>query len=80
MADNKRQKTGNQLEKLSEVTTIVADTGDIESIRKFSPQVHIQLRLRFASCAFLHLLLNDGALIMLPSLTGLRRMPQPTHR
>ena len=34
----KKQKTMNQLQKLAEVTTIVADTGDIESIKKFSPQ------------------------------------------
>uniref|UniRef100_A0A7S2H6Z4 Transaldolase n=2 Tax=Helicotheca tamesis TaxID=374047 RepID=A0A7S2H6Z4_9STRA len=35
----KKQKTGStQLEQLKEVTTIVADTGDIEAIRKFKPQ------------------------------------------
>ena len=36
---NKRQKTGeNQVEQLKRLTTIVADTGDIEAIRKFKPQ------------------------------------------
>ena len=38
MADEKRVKKSNQLELLSEVTTIVADTGDIDSIKKFGPQ------------------------------------------
>ena len=41
MADGepgKRVRTTNQLDRLAEVTTIVADTGDIESIREFGPQ------------------------------------------
>jgi hypothetical protein len=39
MAEEKRARLLTQLEHLAEVTTIVADTGDIESIKKFSPQV-----------------------------------------
>lgn len=31
---SKRAKTGNQLEQLSAITTIVADTGDIDQIRE----------------------------------------------
>jgi len=39
MTSNKKQKTGeNQVEQLKRITTIVADTGDIEAIRKFKPQ------------------------------------------
>lgn len=39
MTSNKKQKTGeNQVEQLKRLTTIVADTGDIEAIRKFKPQ------------------------------------------
>ena len=37
----KKQKTEgelSQLEQLKKLTTIVADTGDIEAIRKFKPQ------------------------------------------
>mmetsp|Transcript_23607 Transcript_23607/g.31304 ORF Transcript_23607/g.31304 Transcript_23607/m.31304 type:complete len:328 (+) Transcript_23607:72-1055(+) len=34
----KKQKTETQLEQLKAITTIVADTGDIEAIRKFKPQ------------------------------------------
>jgi len=33
----KKQKTGTQLEQLSGVTTIVADTGDVEQIQKYKP-------------------------------------------
>jgi len=36
---NKKQKTGeNQVEQLKRLTTVVADTGDIDAIRKFKPQ------------------------------------------
>jgi transaldolase len=34
----KKSRVENQFEKLKHVTTIVADTGDIEAIRKFKPQ------------------------------------------
>lgn len=34
----KKQRIENQFEKLKELTTIVADTGDIEAIRKFKPE------------------------------------------
>ena len=34
----KKQKVENQFDKLKGLTTIVADTGDIEAIRKFKPQ------------------------------------------
>ena len=36
----KKQKTDsrNQFEQLKDLTTIVADTGDIEAIKKFKPQ------------------------------------------
>ena len=34
----KKQKVENQFDKLKALTTIVADTGDIEAIRKFKPQ------------------------------------------
>ena len=36
---SKKQKTGeSQIEQLKALTTIVADTGDIEAISKFKPQ------------------------------------------
>lgn len=35
---SKKQKVENQFDKLNSLTTIVADTGDIEAIRKFTPQ------------------------------------------
>jgi transaldolase len=36
---NKKSKTEeNQVDKLKKLTTIVADTGDIEAIRRFKPQ------------------------------------------
>merc|ERR1712156_1005523 len=35
---SKKQKVENQFDKLKALTTIVADTGDIEAIRKFKPQ------------------------------------------
>jgi transaldolase len=34
----KKQKVENQFDKLKDVTTIVADTGDIDAIRKFKPE------------------------------------------
>ena len=34
----KKQKIESQFDKLKQLTTIVADTGDIEAIRKFKPQ------------------------------------------
>jgi hypothetical protein len=34
----KKQRIENQFDKLKNLTTIVADTGDIEAIRKFKPQ------------------------------------------
>jgi transaldolase len=34
----KKQKTETQFDQLKHFTTIVADTGDIEAIRKFKPQ------------------------------------------
>lgn len=39
MVEQKKQKTGEtQVEQLKQLTTIVADTGDIEAIRKYKPQ------------------------------------------
>lgn len=39
MVEQKKQKTGEtQVEQLKHLTTIVADTGDIEAIRKYKPQ------------------------------------------
>ena len=41
MSSNKRQKTGEtartQFEQLAGMTTIVADTGDVEKIKEFKP-------------------------------------------
>lgn len=34
----KKQKVENQFDKLKALTTIVADTGDIDAIRKFKPE------------------------------------------